>query len=132
MSKFKKRITKIAVNLNNALVYGTAFGKLQEILDLFDTVFVVDKTPDKIRAKNIVYIPDLKDFRETISISMIFIDKNKIDDLSELIPIFSQGKAVVLIQGNEVIGRDKSTLLYKYHFNATSQQKNFHVWTQIK
>ena len=132
MSKFKKRITKITDNLNNAVVYGTAFGKLEEITDLFNTVFIISNDPFRHRGKNLVYVPDLKDINDLYNITMTFVDLDKTDDMSVLIQLFTQGKSFILIEGNSVIERDKSKLLYKFGFRAVLQSKEFHVWNQIK
>jgi|SRR6056300_964852 hypothetical protein len=132
MSKFKKRLSKITNDLDNAIIYGTAFNKLEEILDLFNTVFVLSNDPLKVRAKNIVYLPDLHQLNDFTGITMTFVDKDKTNDLSPLIPILVKGNSMILIEGRDIIGRDKSKLLYTYRFQAISQFKTFHVWKQGK
>ena len=103
---------------------------MDEILDLFNTIFIIKDDSPKIRAKNIVYLPNLHELHDTSSVTMSFVDKTKVDDLSILVPLLARGHSMILIEGTEVIGRDKSKLLYTYGFEAVLQSKGFHLWKQ--
>ena len=99
---------------------------------MFNTIFIISNDPFKYRGKNLVYVPDLKDINDLYNITMTFVDLDKTDDMSVLIQLFTQGKSFIVIEGNDVIERDKSKHLNKFGFRSVLQSKDFHVWNQIK
>ena len=55
MTKFSKRMKKANRRARNVLVVGTALGNLEDLLEAFDTVFVVNGTLPRIQKRNVVY-----------------------------------------------------------------------------
>lgn len=132
MSKFIKRVQKCSQTTGNALVVGTAFGNLEEILKIYNTVFVVSPTPPSLRARNLVYRQEFNNLNQLTEINTIFLDLDTVDRLSELTMLWQGNKSVIIIEGDEVIGRDKSVPLYNTQWGCTSTQGFFHVWEKIK
>lgn len=129
MSKFKKRISKLTRNpLQNALVIGEGFGHMENLLEIFQTVFVIDESFPKIRSKNLVFKENYDDLHLLIDISFIFFDISKINDINLLAPVFSRWKSIVVVEGNDPISRDYTQSLYHHGWKCTSQQGFFHVW----
>ena len=129
MSKFKKRISKLTRNpLQNALVIGEGFGHMENLLEIFQTVFVIDESFPKIRSKNLVFKENYDDLHLLIDISFIFFDISKINDINLLAPVFSRWKSIVVVEGNDQISRDYTQSLYNNGWKCTSQQGFFHVW----
>jgi hypothetical protein len=60
MNKIQKRLRKLSRNNTHALVLGSAFGILDQILEIYDTVFVVSESPPAIKAKNLSQIEELQ------------------------------------------------------------------------
>lgn len=131
MTKFQKRLTKILPKMQDCVVFGTAFGNLNEIIPLFNTIFILDKGNERIRAKNVIYISQIKEIMIFTRVNAMFLDLECVEDLQYLPLLTTICKPYILIEGNDVIGRDKSTLLYKHAYRATSQNINFHTWTEI-
>ena len=129
MAKFKKRITKLSnKSLQNALVIGEGFGFLPEILETFQTVFVIDNNRPKIKGRNLVYKENSDELNLIIDISMVFFDRDKINDINSIAPVFTRWRSMVIIEGNDPISRDYSQSLYHHGWNCTSLQGFFHVW----
>jgi len=131
MSKIAKRIKKNLKKSNNLLVIGSGWGILEDILSVYDTVFVVDNEYPGIRHKNLVY----KNFKAQLTslpnISVILIDRDKIDKLNIIAPLITSARPQIAIQGEEVIPRTESGLLYQTHYRATAQHGFFHVWESL-
>lgn len=129
MAKFKKRITKLSnKSLQNALVIGEGFGFLPEILETFQTVFVIDNNRPNIKGRNLVYKENSDELNLIIDISMVFFDRDKINDINSIAPVFTRWRSMVIIEGNDPISRDYSQSLYHHGWNCTSLQGFFHVW----
>ena len=128
MNKFRKKLSKVGKELENAVVVGTGFGYLEEIVDIFKTVFVISEEKPKERGRNLVYRETFGDLTQLANISIIFVDRNQLSHLGSIVPVWNRYKSLVIIEGREVIGRDKSLLLYQNGFEAIDQQKSYHVW----
>ena len=132
MSKFQKRISKSLNVEGNCLVVGNGFGFLSDILDLFQSVFVVWNENDRIKAKNIIYRDDIKDLHLLPDTTVVFLDlryKNNIDDFE---PLMTQKKPVFVVEGEEVIGREFTKKFYQLGYRAVDQQGYFHIWKKIQ
>ena len=131
MDKFEKKLRKLDKNIDNALIIGSGFGKLPEILEVFNTVFVASSSPPSVKSKKIVYIETFKNISSTINVSMIFVDLNQLHRLSELSTVWNRWKSLVLIEGNEPIGREFSRPLYDSNYNCIDVLGEFHIWKRV-
>jgi hypothetical protein len=131
MDKFEKRLRKISNSYNNALVLGNSFGHLEKILTIYSTVFVINKLP-AIKAKNLVYRENFNHLDNIAQVSAVFFDLDHLEYLSNLKDCWQRNNAVVIIEGNDPIGREFSKPLYDAGWGCTSLQGFFHVWEKIK
>jgi len=127
MNKFTKRISKLKKHPNHAVVFGTAFGRLPEILPIFKTIFVFSNDPI-IKSKNVVYRTDIADTKVLIEIDIIFIDLNLKSELYKMETIWNVNKSIVLVEGNDILGREFTKPLFNSNYSCTSQQGMYHVW----
>jgi hypothetical protein len=129
MSKFAKRISKIHPHsLQNALVIGRGFGFLEVITGTYQTVFLIDADRPDIKTKNLVFKENYDDLHLLVDVSTIFFDLAKINDINLTAPVFTRWKSLVIVEGNEPIGREFTQSLYHHGWRCTSQQGFFHVW----
>jgi len=127
MSKFKKRLQKTFSTQFNAVVYGTGFGYLEEILDVFSTVFVLDDQPN-VKKKNLVFLEKGSDLNILQEIKVIFIDRNKVNDIDYLIPIIKKHRPDIAIEGNDALEREYSKTIYASGYFYRDSQGIFHTW----
>lgn len=132
MTKFQKRISKIARRSTNALVVGNSFGLLAEILEIFNTVFVISKESPSIKAKNLVYRENINNLANITDVGVILYDLSEIHLLENLENFWTKNSSRILIEGNDVIEREFSKPLYKTGWGCVGQHGFFHVWEQIK
>ena len=128
MNKFQKRLSKLTKNNTSALVIGTAFGQLSEILSMYSTVFVVNENMLELKAKNLIYRQTIDRLSHLVNVGVVFLDIKHIDKLENLQTFWKKNNSMILIEGNDTISRDLSKPLYDSGWRCTSLQGIFHVW----
>lgn len=128
MTKFQKRLSKLTRQPLNCLVMGHGFGLLQDISQIYKTVFVIDKRRPDLKVKNLVYRENADDLSCMTELSVIFFDLSATDKLSSIVNLAARCNSLVIIEGNDPIGREISGPLYHYNYHCTSLQNLFHVW----
>ena len=132
MSKFEKRLKKSTKDTNNALVVGSAFGYLENLLSMYQSVFVIDNTKPNIKAKNLIYREDFNHLNNIVDVGVIFFDLDKISLLENVKEFWKRNNSYVIIEGNDSITREFSKPLFDTNWGCTSLQGMFHVWEKIK
>lgn len=132
MNKFAKRLRKQVKNPENGIVIGRGFGMMPEIVEIFNTVFHFSFGDYIFRAKNVVPRVSFDDVGILSDISMILFDLDQLQHMEKLLPVFSKYRPLILIEGNDVIERDLSTILYTNHYRCVEQQGFYHVWKKMQ
>jgi hypothetical protein len=132
MAKFAKRLRKLSGYTENALVVGKAFGNLDQLLEIYTNVFVVDEDSPSVKAKNLIYKENFDDLNVLTQVGAIFIDLDKIDKLDILEDFWQRHKSTIFVEGNDCILRHLSKPLFKTGWQCTSLQGIYHVWEKIK
>jgi len=132
MAKFAKRLRKLSGYTENALVVGKAFGNLDQLLEIYTNVFVVDDAPPSAKARNLIYKENFDDLNVLTQVGAIFIDLDKIDKLVILEDFWQRHKSTIFVEGNDCILRHLSKPLFKTGWQCTSLQGIYHVWEKIK
>ena len=132
MAKFAKRLRKLSGYTENALVVGKAFGNLDQLLEIYTNVFVIDDSPPSAKARNLIYKENFNDLNVLTQVGAVFIDLNKIDQLEVLEDFWQRHKSTIFVEGNDCILRHLSKPLFKTGWQCTSLQGIYHVWEKIK
>ena len=132
MTKFQKRILKTREKLENCLLIGEGFGFLEDCLEIFSTVFVINEKTPTIRVKNLIFRNDNDQLSQISEITHIFFDRDKITMLENYQHLWLKHNAVVVIEGDNPIEREFSKSLYGSHWQCTNTLGYFHIWEQIK
>jgi len=132
MNKLQKRLRKLDKTQNNAVVIGTAFGYLENILEIYNTVFVIDKILPTVKAKNLVYKENFDNLNAITEVSAIFFDLTQLNQFEMVKDFWQRNDSKVIIEGDEPIGREFSKPLYDTGWGCTSKQGLFHVWEKLK
>ena len=132
MDKFEKKIRKLVKNPETALVIGNGFGILSNILSIHNSAFIIDSDNKDVKAKNIIYRENFDNLTAIYDIRVIYFDLNKIHLLESLQTVWTRHKSLVIIEGNEPIGRKFSKPLYNTGWGCTTIEKHFHVWEKIR
>jgi hypothetical protein len=128
MADIKKKLRKLSKIHGNALVLGAAFGNIENIVTIYNTVFVIDENVPTARAKNLVYKENFNYLNAITEVSAIFVDLNRLDRFDAVKDFWQRNKSIIIIEGNEPIGREFSKPLYDTGWRCTSTQGHFHVW----
>jgi hypothetical protein len=130
MDKFQKRITKnIRKSPNDCLVVGNAFGYFDSLLNMFNTVFVYE-TDITTKAKNLITRKNIESTFDLRDVSAIFIDLDKLNIMDQLSPLITRAEPDIFIEGDEVIPRTQSSLLYQVGYNAVAKLGWCHQWSR--
>jgi hypothetical protein len=113
-------------------VLGSAFGILDQILEIYDTVFVVSESPPAIKAKNLVYKENFVKLDHLQDMSSIFVDINQLEHLDKIEIIWRKHNSKLFVEGNDRVENDKVKILYNSGWACTSLQRWFHVWEQYR
>jgi hypothetical protein len=132
MNKFQKRLMKLSRNNTHALVLGSAFGILDQILEIYDTVFVVSASQPVIKAKNLVYKENFVKLDHLQDMSSIFVDIDQLDHLDKVEVIWRKHNAKLFVEGGVRVENDKVKILYNSGWACTSLQGLFHVWEHYR
>ena len=132
MTKFAKRLKKLSGYTENALVVGKAFGNLDQLLEIYTNVFVVDEDPPSAKARNLIYKENFNDLNVLTQVGAIFIDLDKIEKLEILEDFWQRHRSTIFVEGNDCILRHLSKPLFKTGWQCTSLQGIYHVWEKIK
>lgn len=128
MDKFKKRLIKLSKHQLNAVVLGTGFGRLADIVEVYDTVFVLSDPEVNFKSRNVIYKENITSMLNAIDVTAIFVDMTHLPILESTTPLWHRWKSIILIEGDDPIGRDKSQSLYKNHYRCTDKHGVYHVW----
>jgi hypothetical protein len=132
MNKFQKRVSKISRKHTNALVLGKAFGYLAEVINIYESVFVIDENADGLKAKNLIYRENIYRLSNITDIGAIFLDLNDLDKLELLMTVWQTHNSKIFVEGGLAISREFSQPLYNSGWRCTSLQGVFHVWEKQK
>ena len=132
MNKFQKRLHKLSRNNTHALVLGSAFGILDQVVEIYDTVFVVSESPPAIKAKNLVYKETFVKLDHIQNIASIFIDHNELHNLDKVEALWKKHNSIIFIEGDVRIDNTIAKPLYDSGWACTSLQGIFHVWEHYR
>jgi hypothetical protein len=128
MNKFQKRLSKLLKNCENAVVIGHGFGHLDEIVEIFKTVFVINTLAPTTKSKKLVYRENFDNLSQITEVSVIVFDLVAVHRLPDVYPVWHRNKAVIVIEGNDPIDRTLSKSLYESSYECTGLHGSFHVW----
>ena len=128
MNKFQKRLHKLSRNNAHALVLGSAFGILDQVVEIYDTVFVVSADQPPVRAKNLVYKETFVKLDHIQNIASIFIDHTELCNLDKVEALWKKHNSIVFVEGGVRIDNAIAKPLYDSGWACTSLHGIFHVW----
>jgi hypothetical protein len=128
MTKFIKKITKGVKNVDSCIVIGQAFGNLNELTEIFKTVFILSNGVDSFRKKNVIYRIDFNDVKTLPHISAAFIDEDQLDNITKLDEILRKNKVVIYIGTSEPIPGGHGKFFNKRNYVLVEILKTYQVW----
>ena len=115
----------------DCLVVGNAFGHLNELLNMFNTVFLLESNTD-IKAKNLVNRKNIESTFDLKNVTAVFVDLDKLNIMNKLSPLYTSTWPDLFIEGDEVIPRSETNLLYQLGYNAIAKLGWCHSWRKVK
>jgi hypothetical protein len=128
MSKLEKKPGKHLNIFQNAVVIGQRFGHLPEILEIFKTAFVFSHQAPQIKSRNLVYRIDFSNIQLLSDISVIFVDREQLDNLENFYILLNSNKPMLCIEGTEEISKEQSASIRSAKYIMVESYKRFHIW----
>jgi hypothetical protein len=132
MTKSKKRLYKLSRDHDHALVLGSAFGILDQVVEIYNTVFVVSAEQPAFKAKNLVYKETFVKLDHIQNIASIFIDHNELCNLDKIEALWKKHNSKIFVEGGVRIDNAIAKPLYDSGWACTSLQGIFHVWEHYR
>lgn len=132
MDKFQKRLSKnMKSSPIDCLVIGDGFGFLDQLLEMFNTVFVYQSTTN-LKVKNLINRNTLESTFQLRNVTAVFIDLDKLHIMNELSPLYTTVWPDLFIEGDDVIPRTETKQLYQLGYNAIAKLGWCHQWRKVK
>ena len=134
MSKFAKRLKKLGKkHLDCAIHVGSDFSNLENLIETFNTVFVVSIIPPPIKDRKIIHIQDLDYAASLFGIDMIFVNQGFDHDRLRFFPaLLRKTHAVVLLNENYDISVDFREFLFKERYEMIEILMGYQIWKEIR
>lgn len=133
MSKFLKRLSKSLTHSRNALVVGTAFGHLEELLSAFSTVFLIDTDRPTVGARNLVFKENNDGVSKLPEVDLLILDQRYYTSIQTYRPLWLNKSITIVIEGGEnAINVEVYKSLKVDHYFIVEVYKDYHVLRHIK
>lgn len=134
MSKFAKRLKKLGKkHLETAILVGSDFSNLENLLEVFGTVFVISNTTPEVKTKNLIHLRDLDYASSLYNIDMIFVNQGfDRDSLRFLTPLLRRTHPIILLNENYNIGVDFKEFLFKLRYEMIDINLGYQIWKEIR
>lgn len=114
----------------NAIITDPSLLEGIDILDMFQTIFIIDDKRD-IKRKNVIYRENTDTISELFDIDLIMISVKHHDLLKFFSNIWRKSKSILYIQG-PVPQLSIQNLLYTEHYELSETNKDYTIWKPKK
>lgn len=128
MASFSKKIRKLNKFPKNALVIGKAFGQLEELSEIFDSLFIVGSDSNLLRKRNIIYREDFEFITALPDIDFIFVDKDYFEQLLKLNQVWRKNRSYLVTEGESPPDKHIYKFLAAETFKIIDAHKHHIFW----
>lgn len=128
MSKFVKRIRKLNKASRNVLIVGQAWGNLQDVVESFSSIFLIDDQKRIIRAKNVIYRENFDNVSQLQDVDLILLDLDHENHINNILPILKRWTSILIIEGPGLISKENQNFLKTHRYEIVEVQKRHYVW----
>jgi hypothetical protein len=128
MSKFIKRIRKKIKFPNYILCIIEPPAELNEMIDSFPNIFCFCFRDKSVRAKNVIYINDLKHLLGINSIDVVFVKDQHREKLKDLKVLLENKRPLVFLGKNDVVSRDDVHFFQQFRFDYIEPMEGYSIW----
>lgn len=132
MTKFIKKITKLEKFHENCVVIGTVWGNLEDVCEVYDTVFILSDGEQTVRRKNIVYRENFEETSLLPYINSIFVDLDQLEKLIKLENVIKKFKLSVYINHGYHIDDYYHRFFNIRGYQLVEMNKHFQMWKPKK
>lgn len=128
MNKFARKLKKLNKHARNILIVGNACGSIEELVDYFRTIFLIDDKKRIFRAKNVVYRENFDNIHLIDNVDIILVDLDHENRLVDLTPVFKRWNPVIVLEGPDLISKENQKFLKSNNYQIVDIYKRLYVW----
>lgn len=129
MSKLNNRIKKTFDHCRNVVLCLASLDNLQEYIDTFNTVFLINPKKITIKSKNLVVIEDYSNVFNIPDINLIVFDQETIKFTNHFKSIMRlQSPTIYYIGDRKLISSESMKPFVDSKYNITETKKDLVIW----
>jgi hypothetical protein len=128
MSKFIKRIRKKIKFPNYILCLFESPSGLEDMIESFPNIFCFCFKDKSVRAKNLIYIDDLKHLLSISVIEIIFIKDQDKERLNDFRVLLENRRPLIFLEKYSDVTRDDVAFFQKFRFSYIETSENYSIW----
>lgn len=132
MTKFVKKITKGDKLHINSVVVGSAFDNLEDICEVYKTVFILLSSGQTFRRKNVVYRENFDDISMISAITSVFIDIEQLEKVTLIESVITKFKPLIYIGHGYHIDSYYRKFFVSRGYEVIEMHKTYQVWKSKK
>jgi hypothetical protein len=101
---------------------------MSDILETYKTVFLFADHHPGFKVRNLVYRENFDDIAPLCDITAIILDRDKVYNVANLRPVWSRSRPVIFVEGDEIIDRTTSRVLWDGGYRPVEQHGFCHIW----
>ena len=132
MTKFSKKVTKATKHTDACVVIGRYSEEFEELVETFNTVFVLSDGINDQRGRNIVYRENFDDVKLLPHINAVFFDEAELEKLSIIENLLQQRSLVFYMNTGDDLHPMYSNFLNSKKYEIVEINKNYQMWKPKK
>ncbi len=132
MTAFAKKVAKAVKRPDTCIIIGNAFGHLDEIVETFNTVFILSSGDRVVKGKNVVYRESFDDITALPPVTAIFFNKETLEQINLVEKVIEKNRAMVFVEGDSQISENQHLYMKKKKYKLTETFKDHQRWERTK
>lgn len=128
MSKFTKRISKHKKHPRFAVYIGKHSYWLDELLEIFPTVFWIFYDSNTIKSKKLIYVENINLILTLQEIDMIFVADDEKHYIASIQSILIKCHPIIFSRYGLSISKEQVSFFKRFGYQATECTKEYQVW----
>jgi hypothetical protein len=128
MSKFIKRIRKKIKFPNYVLCVNEPPADLNAMIESFPNIFCFLFEDRSVRAKNMIYINDLKHLLSINAIDVVFVKDHNKEKLVDLKVLLENKRPLVFLEKKDSVSRDDVNFFKQFRFDYIEPMDGYSIW----
>jgi len=128
MSKFVKRLSSYLTRVDNAVVLGSEFFALEDLLSDFQNVFVYDPDGCSVKRKNLIPKLRFDDTKLLPFINLIVVEEKYHCEIGNFIPMAHKNSTPIIVVSQDIPSKKINRALEKNHYELAETRDTLYIY----